>query len=49
MRKETGDGLKAMKRHPEIEGGLLKALPPEVAKFMLDLMQSGHDSGAIRG
>ena len=49
MRKETGNGLKAMERNIEIKGGLLKSFPFEIAKFMLDSLQSGHDSGAING
>jgi hypothetical protein len=28
---------------------LLKTFPFEIAKFMLDPLQGGHDSGAING
>jgi len=49
MREETGHGLEAMERNLEIKGGLLKNFPFEIAKFMLDPLQGGHDSGAING
>jgi hypothetical protein len=49
MRKKTGHGLEAMERNLEIKGGLLKTFPFEIAKFMLDPLQGGHDSGAING
>jgi hypothetical protein len=47
MRKETGNSLKAMERNLQIKGGLLKTFPFEIAKFMLNPLQGGHDPGAI--
>lgn len=49
MRKETGNGLKAMERNLQIKGGLLQTFPFEIAIFMLDSLQGGQDSGAKNG
>ena len=47
MGKKTRDGLEAMERYIKFAGGFFEALSLEIAEFMLDPVQGGHEPGLI--